>query len=191
MDIKDKNFYFTLSRYFIYPSLFILIGIGIIYLFQPQKTKVTQNNTKHTPSLYLNINNSVQVTKQKAQEIRSQEKIINIYIGKNVLSTNLATTTLEQEVGLMKDTNLEEKQSMLFTFNHNSIHTFWMAYTYIPLDMLFISSNYKIVEIIKAIPCTSNKCLLYKPKYNSKYVIEVNPSFVEKNNIRVGNSIKI
>jgi hypothetical protein len=59
--------------------------------------------------------------------------------------------------------HLPEKSGMLFVFQQSSPYGFWMKNTLIPLDMIWIDQNQKIIDIQQAIPCTADPCPSYKP----------------------------
>lgn len=107
----------------------------------------------------------------------------NIYI-------KIADDPTEQSKGLMYRNNLESNSGMLFVFDKDEIRSFWMKNTLIPLDMLFIDRDFKIVDIIEnAQPCKTNTCPSYISKQPAKYVLEVNAGFVKENKIDVGDII--
>ncbi len=184
MKNKNDNFYYILAKYSIYPGIFIMIGL-LIFHFYP---KPNYNITKTT---YINISKSIKISNTIANNTRSKEKIQSIYINNIKLKVYLAKTPYEQEVGLMKYYKLPIDKGMLFNFTQNSIHTFWMAFTYIPLDMIFISKNMQIVNIIKAYPCVKNECKVYTTGQKSLYVLELNPHFIINNNIKIGDRVKL
>jgi uncharacterized membrane protein (UPF0127 family) len=184
MKNKNDNFYYILAKYSIYPGIFIMIGLLIFYFYP----KPNYNRTKTT---YINIAKSIKISNTIANNTRSKEKIQSIYINNIKLKVYLAKTSYEQEVGLMKYYRLPIDKGMLFNFTQNSIHTFWMAFTYIPLDMIFISKNMQIVNIIKAYPCVKNECKVYTTGQKSLYVLELNPHFIINNNIKIGDKVKL
>jgi uncharacterized membrane protein (UPF0127 family) len=63
---------------------------------------------------------------------------------------------------------------MLFEFDEQKKHTFWMKNTLIPLDMIRIDSNLNIIDIQTAMPCTSSVCETYVPQGDATYVLEIN-----------------
>jgi uncharacterized membrane protein (UPF0127 family) len=64
-----------------------------------------------------------------------------------------------RQKGLMYRKHLDEDAGMLFIFERAQSLTFWMRNTYIPLDMIFISSDWKVVGIVeKATPQTDSAC---------------------------------
>ena len=67
--------------------------------------------------------------------------------GVHPFSVELATTEPEREKGLMFRKELPEGQGMLFDFHREQEVGFWMQNTYIPLDMIFIKADGRILRI--------------------------------------------
>lgn len=67
--------------------------------------------------------------------------------GVHPFSVELATTEAEREKGLMFRKELPEGQGMLFDFHREQEVGFWMQNTYIPLDMIFIKGDGRILRI--------------------------------------------
>jgi uncharacterized membrane protein (UPF0127 family) len=67
--------------------------------------------------------------------------------GVHAFSVELATNTAEREVGLMFRKELPEGHGMLFDFQTEQQVQFWMHNTYIPLDMIFIAADGRIVHV--------------------------------------------
>jgi uncharacterized protein len=67
--------------------------------------------------------------------------------GVHVLSVELATNDEERERGLMFRKSLPEGQGMLFDFGTEQDVAMWMKDTLIPLDMIFIRADGRIVRI--------------------------------------------
>jgi len=75
---------------------------------------------------------------------------------------------------------------MLFIFEKESLHSFWMKNMRFPLDIIWIDKDKKIVDIYKfALPC-KDICKTITPSLKAKFVLEVNAGFVEKNNLKIG-----
>lgn len=67
--------------------------------------------------------------------------------GVHAFSVEIAQTDAEREKGLMYRKELPEGQGMLFDFHRDQEVGFWMKNTYIPLDMIFIRSDGRIMRI--------------------------------------------
>jgi YVTN family beta-propeller protein len=99
----------------------------------------------------------------------------------------------EQSIGLMFRKSLEWNNGMLFVFEDESNLSFWMKNTYIPLDMIFVDKDFRIVDINQnAQPCIEEKhCPSYSSKQPAKYVLEVNAGFVKQNKIKIGDTVDL
>jgi uncharacterized protein len=80
-----------------------------------------------------------------AQDLQPLE--IATKTGVQIFGVELAVTPEEQAKGLMFRRELPEKQGMLFDFHREQPTSFWMKNTYIPLDMIFIRADGRILRI--------------------------------------------
>ncbi|HBB03890.1 TPA: hypothetical protein DCZ39_03240 [Patescibacteria group bacterium] len=80
----------------------------------------------------------------------------------------------------MNRTSMPEDSGMIFVFPKPGIYNFWMKDTLIPLDMIWIDEQFKVVRILTAEACKANPCTIYKPEREAKYVLEINASLAAK-----------
>jgi uncharacterized protein len=109
--------------------------------------------------------------------------------GSKEVKVEIADSLEERALGLMFREFLDDDEGMLFIFEDEDYLSFWMKNTLIPLDMIFISEDFEIVDIKQAVPCREDPCISYKTLEPAKYVLEVNGNFTIKNNIKIGNKI--
>jgi uncharacterized membrane protein (UPF0127 family) len=85
--------------------------------------------------------------------------------------------------------SLAPRHGMLFVFDREDDHTFWMKNTFVALDMIFVDKNYRVVGVVKrAVPHDETSRGVGRP---SRYVVEVNAGFADEHRIRVGSRITI
>jgi len=107
------------------------------------------------------------------------------------VESQIADSNAERTQGLMFRDKLEEKQAMLFIFPEEDKYSFWMKNMRFALDIIWIDSNKKIVDIKKDIPpCNSNICESFIPQVKAKYVLEVNSGFTDKYRINLGDNVR-
>ena len=67
--------------------------------------------------------------------------------GVHIFAVELADNDAEREKGLMFRKELPEGRGMLFDFHRDQEVSFWMQNTYLPLDMIFIRGDGRILRI--------------------------------------------
>ncbi|MBL0337941.1 MAG: DUF192 domain-containing protein [Rhodospirillaceae bacterium] len=103
------------------------------------------------------------------------------------LTVEIAATPQQRQQGLMFRRVMPADQGMLFLFETPQIIGMWMRNTYLPLDMLFIDRQGKIIGISKrVIPQSDN--LVVSPKL-AIAVLEINGGVSDKLNIQVGDQL--
>ena len=110
------------------------------------------------------------------------------------IKAEVAGTELARQKGLMHRTHLGEREGMLFPFDQLGFHSFYMYNTRIPLSVIFLDEDLRIVDIQDMAPCLEEQpsaCTVYTPRAACKYAIEVNQEFVRKYQIKVGDLAKL
>lgn len=103
------------------------------------------------------------------------------------INVEIAKAKDAQEKGLMNRTGLDENAGMLFVFDHAGLHPFWMKNTLIPLDIIWLDQNGKVVYIeMNAQPCETAPCKLYTPPIHASTILEVNAWYAKHHNIAIG-----
>ena len=104
-------------------------------------------------------------------------------------SIALADTEEKKMYGLMNLDQLPEDCGMLFPFEKSQVIAMWMRNTRIPLDMIFIGEDDKIVNI--AANTTPYSLDIISSEKESKKVLEVNGGLAKKLKIKVGNKVRV
>jgi hypothetical protein len=107
-------------------------------------------------------------------------------------SLEVARTPEEQAQGLMFRESLPEKTGMLFPFGDKGIHQFWMKNTMIPLDMVWMDADGKVLFVsADTPPCKADPCPSYGPDAPAASVLEIAGGMAKKEKVTIGSSIKL
>ncbi len=96
----------------------------------------------------------------------------------------IADTPEEHTQGLMNRSGLAADSGMLFIFYDDDVRQFWMENTLIPLDMVFIGYDGKIVDIHQNATPLSREVI--KSSGPCRYVLEINGGACQARHISVG-----
>jgi len=108
---------------------------------------------------------------------------------KIILDVEIADTDFEIQTGLMYRNSMKTNQGMLFVFDDERERYFYMKNTHIPLDIIYINQNKKIVSFQKnAKPFDESSLPSNAPV---KYVLEINAGLADSWALTSGDSIVI
>ncbi len=99
----------------------------------------------------------------------------------------LAISSKEKSIGLMYRQSMAVDSGMLFKYNPLQIANIWMKNTYIPLDIIFISHDGVIENIIER--TTPHSLDVISSTAKIRAVLELNAGIVAKFNIKAGDII--
>jgi len=100
----------------------------------------------------------------------------------------IAATEPERNRGLMYRQELAPDHGMLFVFARPTRIAMWMKNTPLPLDMLFIGGDGRIVDLHeRAVPFSLDTIAAGR---RAQYVLEVNGGTVERLGLAVGDTVK-
>jgi uncharacterized protein len=106
-------------------------------------------------------------------------------------SLEVVRTPEEQAQGLMFRESLTERTGMLFPFTDKGVHHFWMKNTMIPLDMVWMDGEGKVIFVsADTPPCKADPCPTYGPDAPAASVLEIAGGMAKKENVTVGSSLR-
>lgn len=109
----------------------------------------------------------------------------------SVYRLELAKTPEEQAQGLMYRESLPEKSGMLFLFPDAVVHKFWMKNTMIPLDMIWLDANGKVLFVNAGTPpCKADPCDNYGPDAPASSVLEIAGGLAAREKITAGSTLR-
>ena len=94
--------------------------------------------------------------------------------------------------GLMFRDELADNRGMLFIFRQEAPRSFWMRNTRIPLDIIYLDRDFRVVSIThNARPCRTRRCPSYPSEGPAMYVLEVNAGQAEALGLEKGDVLTV
>ena len=156
------------------PMLLFLLLLGIVFV----ASLVIKNSSSSSP----------RSSSQKKLDI-SQIVIENV-----IFNIELAQTPKERSRGLSGREKLCPQCGMLFVFENDDYHSFWMKETLIPLDIIWLDKNWQVVDFVGfAQPQgtrTDEELPIYQSQKLARYVLEVSGGTTKKiKDFRIGSKV--
>lgn len=124
------------------------------------------------------------------EEPVSQPRVVLEPPGAEPVTVNVevARTSAETQRGLMFRRHMDPNAGMIFLFSRSRHLTFWMRNTYIPLDMIFITSDMRVLGVVEnATPETDDA---REVPGEGQFVLEVNAGFAREHGITAGTVVR-
>ena len=119
----------------------------------------------------------------------SELKFGQVKIENFMFKVEIADTKEKRKNGLMFRSSLNKDQGMLFILPESSIANVWMKNTELSLDIMFISEENIIVDLLKEVMPLSEK--IYTSKMAAKYILEINSGLIDKLGVNIGDEVYI
>ncbi len=115
--------------------------------------------------------------------------VVEIKKSNTIFEVEIADSQQKRSKGLMFRSALGINRGMLFVFPTESYVSVWMKNTLLSLDIIFISKNKMIVDLVeKATPMSER---IYTSKKNTKYILEINSGLIKSLSINIGDKVNI
>jgi len=120
---------------------------------------------------------------------RESTVVLHGSAGQVRVQVEVVSTPVARAQGLMYRRQLAPDAGMLFVFPADGVQHFWMKNTLIPLDMLFIDRDHRVVGIVaNAVPLSTQPVGPDKP---CRYVLEVNGGFAAQHGVAEGSAVEL
>lgn len=145
------------------------------------------------PRFFSNESNRVQEIEITPQDIDfTRDGELSIFKNDSLIQTievEFAKNDEERALGLMYRSSMDEHQGMWFIFPEEAPRSFYMRNTEIPLDIIYLDKDKKVVSIAKnARPYDETSLPSEKP---AMYVLEINGGLSDKWGIEKGDRIEV
>ena len=145
------------------------------------------------PRFFSNESNRVQEIEITPQDIDfTRDGEVSIFKNDSLIQTievEFAKNDEERALGLMYRSSMDEHQGMWFIFPEEAPRSFYMRNTEIPLDIIYLDKDKKVVSIAKnARPYDETSLPSEKP---AMYVLEINGGLSDKWGIEKGDRMAV
>lgn len=114
--------------------------------------------------------------------------VVEAQSGEHRFSVELCETNRQRNYGMMCRDYLAADKGMLFLFERMAPRSFWMRNTLIPLDMLFLDDEGRVVGIVQeAEPLTTTS---RSPGAPAQYVLEVRGGTAQRLGLKAGDWVR-
>ena len=117
-------------------------------------------------------------------------ELFPFWLGNTELKVEIADSPGERGQGLSGRTALPNDRGMLFIFDELGLYPFWMRDMKFPLDIIWLDSDYNVVDMVRNAEPSSYPDS-FTPEKPARYVLETNAGWVDKNNIKIGTTAKL
>jgi len=112
-----------------------------------------------------------------------------------VIRVEVMLTPIDMLRGMMYREEMGKDRGMLFIHDKPGAQHYWMYHVKIPLDMIFMNPDRKIVEIEANVPpCPpakkASECPTYGKAENVQYVLELAGGEAARRNLQVGDTLR-
>ena len=107
---------------------------------------------------------------------------------KIVLDLEIAACAKQRIRGLQGRTSLKDNSGMLFLIDPADKVSMWMKDTFIPLDILFVDADDRVVGLVESTTPLSLRSI-NSPQVVAA-VVEVNAGFIRRSGIQLGHSVQ-
>lgn len=106
-----------------------------------------------------------------------------VIFGADTVVAEVAATADERAEGLMYRDAVPDGTGMLFVFEDSRPRAFWMANTYVALDIAYMDPSYRIVDVIAMEPLDTDT---YPSRAPAMFALEVRQGWFAEHGIAVG-----
>jgi len=111
-----------------------------------------------------------------------------VTINNSSIDVDVSDNACKRELGLSGRKTLAFGEGMIFVFDFTGNYSFWMKDMSFPLDIIWVSADFHIIDIEKNLsPDTYPE--VFGQKYLAQYVLELPAVYSDANNLKVGNKI--
>lgn len=111
-----------------------------------------------------------------------------VVFGNDTVRAEVANTSALRSQGLMYRDAVPEGTGMLFVFDREAERSFWMQNTFVALDVAFIDSNFRVVDIQQMEPESTE---IHDGALPAMFALEVRQGWFAEKGITIGDRCEL
>jgi len=111
---------------------------------------------------------------------------VSLKLGNGGFSAKIALNDLQRAKGLSGVKEMSADKALIMAFPYEDHWKIWMKDMNIPLDIVWLDKNKKVIYIVKNASPADSSTKIFEPKTLAKYVVEVPAGVVKDKLIDVG-----
>lgn len=112
----------------------------------------------------------------------------DLRLGDGIFRARIAYNETDREKGLSGVTELAFDQALLMTFPSDDMWGIWMKDMKVPIDIIWLNKDKKVVYIFKDVSPDNSTSKVFKPKVPARYVVEVAAGTVDSRAIKINST---
>ena len=113
--------------------------------------------------------------------------MIDLMIGKTSYRVELALTSAQRRQGLMHREQLARNGGMLLVYPRPGDHRIWMKNMRIPLTVLWIDEQFRVLQIQRLVPCQASPCPVFAAPLPARYILELSD---DEHDVKPGDEVQ-
>lgn len=114
-------------------------------------------------------------------------EMIDLKIGQSSYRVELALTSAQRRQGLMHRERLARSGGMLLVYPRSGDHRIWMKNMRIPLKVLWIDEQFKVLQIQRLVPCQATPCPVFSAPLPARYILELSD---DEHDVKPGDEVQ-
>ena len=111
-----------------------------------------------------------------------------VHLGSSVFNVRLAETDFARQKGLSGVESMAANEGLLMVFGGDGQWGIWMKDMKIPLDIVWLDSNKKVIYIVTDVSPSLGTSETFQPDNPARYVLEVPAGSVKSGAIKIGDA---
>ena len=114
-------------------------------------------------------------------------EMIDLKIGQSSYRVELALTSAQRSQGLMHRERLASSGGMLLVYPRPGDHRIWMKNMRIPLKVVWIDDQFRVLQIQRLVPCQASPCPVFSAPLPARYILELSD---DEHDVKPGDEVQ-